>query len=86
VIAVRQLLVAIVLGLVVLVGAPAAGAADYPPGSPGVGVPNRSATGSTSALPRTGGDLTRELSLGAALLVAGGTILFVTRRRRGSHG
>jgi LPXTG-motif cell wall-anchored protein len=83
----RGVLVALVLGLIMLVGVPAASAADYPPGSPGVGAPNRPVPSEPSAsLPRTGGDLFDELGIGAGLVVAGGAILIATRRRRGLHG
>lgn len=83
----RGLLVAVALGLVVLVGVPAAHAADYPPGSPGIGIPGRPAPGQpTGILPRTGNDMSYELGIGAGLILVGGTILVVTRRRRAVRG
>jgi LPXTG-motif cell wall-anchored protein len=88
---VRRLLVAVTLGLVVLVGAPTAHAADYPPKSPGIGIPSRPTpagqpTGA-GGLPATGSNnLGNELGIGAGLIVAGGTILVVTRRRRSLRG
>jgi LPXTG-motif cell wall-anchored protein len=80
---VRGLLVAVVLAFVVLVGGPAAYAADtdYPPGSPGIGVPSRPAE-PISGLPRTGNDISRQLALGIGLIVTGGVILIAVRRRR----
>ena len=90
----RGMLVAVALGLVVLVGGPAAHAAqaDYPPGSPGIGVPSQPAPGQPAPagperllreglLPQTGNDLGGKLALGAGLIVAGGAIVIVTRRR-----
>ena len=80
----RRLLVAVGLALVVLVGGtgPAAAQADYPPGSPGIGVPSRPAEpGPGGGLPATGNEARRELALGAGLIVAGGAILAATRRR-----
>jgi LPXTG-motif cell wall-anchored protein len=80
----RAVLVGLVLGLVMLVGMPAVSAAEYPPGSPGIGTPDRAIpSGTSGALPRTGGDFYDEMGIGAALIVAGGAILIVTRRRRG---
>jgi hypothetical protein len=84
---VRTLLVAAALGLVVLFGAPAAHADDYPPSSPGIGIHTRPAppgqpTGAAGGLPATGSNnLGSKLGVGAGLIVAGSTILVVTRRR-----
>jgi LPXTG-motif cell wall-anchored protein len=84
---VRRLLAVVTLGLVVLLGVPAAHAAEYPPGSPGTGISTRpAAPGQVLELAETGGDITRELGIGAGLIVVGGTLLIVTRRRRAVRG
>ena len=80
----RRLVAVMVFALLVLVVVPAARAADYPPGSPGTGISTRQARAGQSldGLARTGTDITHELGIGAGLIVVGGTILLVTRRRR----
>ena len=84
----RRFVAVTVFALLVLVVVPAARAADYPPGSPGTGISTRQAqTGQPlNGLAQTGTDLTHELGIGAGLIVVGGTILLVTRRRRVVRG
>jgi LPXTG-motif cell wall-anchored protein len=84
----RRLVAVMVFALLVLVVVPAARAADYPPGSPGTGISTRQARPGQSldGLARTGNDITPELGIGAGLIVIGGTILLVTRRRRVVRG
>ena len=78
----RGLLVAVAMALVVLVGGPAATAqSDYPPETPGVGIPERPAPPAPD-LARTGTELRSELVLGVGLIAVGGTILLAARRRR----
>jgi LPXTG-motif cell wall-anchored protein len=86
--ALRRFVASIVFALLVLVAVPAARAADYPPGSPGSGISSRQAQAGQSldGLAQTGTDLTHELGIGAGLIVIGGTILLVTRRRRVVRG
>jgi LPXTG-motif cell wall-anchored protein len=85
---VRGLLAALVLGLIMLLGMPLAHAGEYPPGPPGPGTSARPAPPGQplEQLAETGGDVGRELGVGAGLIAAGGAILVVTRRRRGVRG
>jgi hypothetical protein len=90
----RRLLAAIIFGLVLLVAAPAALAAegDYPPeaGSSGV-VRHDPAPGPAvdpqlageDSLAGTGSDVAGELGVGAGLILLGSTTLLLVRRRRG---
>jgi hypothetical protein len=88
----RRLLAATIFGLVMLVTAPAALADDYPPPPPSSGVSQRATPPAPvveseqvdDGLALTGTDVTRELGVGAALILLGGTILLIGRRRRGT--
>jgi LPXTG-motif cell wall-anchored protein len=84
----RRFVAVTVFALLVLVVVPAARAADYPPGSPGTGISTRKARPGQPLddLARTGTDITHELGIGAGLIVIGGTVLLVTRRRRVVRG
>ena len=88
----RRLLAASVSGLILLLAAPAALAADYPPKAVKSGVVRRAAPPAPvinvvpgeDSLAGTGLDTSVELGLGAGLILVGGTVLLVVRRRRGT--
>ena len=90
----RRLLAAIIFGMVLLVTAPAALAAegDYPPEGASAGVERHAqAPGPVvdftatdeDGLAWTGLDVAAEVGVGAGLMLLGGTVLLLVRRRGG---
>ena len=91
----HRLLAAIIFGMVLLVTAPAALAAegDYPPEAASAGVKRHvqapgpvvdfTATEKEDGLAWTGLDVAGEVGVGAGLMLLGGTVLLLVRRRGG---
>ena len=90
----HRLLAAIIFGMVLLVTAPAALAAegDYPPEAASAGVERHAqapgpvvdfTVSEEDGLAGTGWDVAGELGVGAGLILLGGTVLLLVRRRGG---
>jgi hypothetical protein len=91
----RRVLAGIIFGLVLVVTAPAALAAeaDYPPQAGKSGVARRAPAAAPTVesqlaeeggLAGTGSDLADELAFGGGLIVLGGLVLLLRRRRGGA--